>query len=116
MDNVMKHEDFEKCCNEIKALGYTIIRNFIKKDDIELLLKDIESFDQNKMRSTTGDEIIDSKLTLTPHKNSINFCNIIFNKTVEKFCKYFLNDIFYRSIPQKLPNYSLKYVYSSFKW
>ena len=107
MDNVMKHEDFEKCCNEIKAQGFTIIRNFIKKDDIELLLKDTDSFNQNIMRSATGNEIIDSKLTLTPHKNSINFCNIIFNKTIENFCKYFLNDIFYRSIPQKLPNYSL---------
>jgi hypothetical protein len=103
----MKTESFEKCCIEIKSQGYAIIRNFIKKDDIESLLKDTKSFDLIKMRSTTGNEIIDSKLTLTPHKNSINFCSIIFDKTIEKFCKYFLNDIYYRSIPQNLPNYSL---------
>lgn len=105
----MKDEDFEKRCNEIKGQGFTIIRNFIKENDIDLLLKDVESFNQNKMRSTTSNEIIDSKLTLIPHKNSINFCNVIFNKTIEKFCKYFLNDIFYRTIPQKLPNYSLNH-------
>lgn len=103
----MKSKSFEKCCSEIKSQGYTIIRNFIKKDGIELLLKDTKSFDLFKMRSTTENEIIDSKLTLTPHKNSMNFCNIIFDKTIEKFCKYFLNDIYYRSIPQNLPNYSL---------
>lgn len=107
VNKVMKHENFKKCCNEIKSQGYTIIRNFINKDDIELLLKETKSFEQTKMRSTTGNEIIDSKLTLTPHKNSINFCNIIFDKTIERFCKYFLNDIFYRSIPEDLPNYSL---------
>ena len=103
----MKPESFEKHCSEIKSQGYTIIRNFIKKDDIELLLKDTKAFNLNTMRSTTGNEIIDSKLTLTPHKNSINFCNVIFDKTIEKFCKYFLNDIYYRFIPQNLPNYSL---------
>jgi ectoine hydroxylase-related dioxygenase (phytanoyl-CoA dioxygenase family) len=103
----MKTENFEKSCSEIKSQGYTIIRNFIKKDDIGLLLKDTRSFELNKMRSTTGNEIIDSKLTLTPHKNSINFCNVIFDETIEKFCKYFLNDMYYRSIPQNLPNYSL---------
>ena len=103
----MKHENFEKYCKEIKSQGYTIIRNFINKDDTNALLEEAKSFNQVKMRATTGNEIIDSKLTLTPHKNSINFCNIVFDKTIEKFCKYFLNDIFYRSMPEDLPNYSL---------
>jgi len=103
----MEHKIFEKHCKEIKSQGYTIIRNFNNKDDTNALLEEAKSFNQIKMRATTGNEIIDSKLTLTPHKNSINFCNIIFDKTIEKFCKYFLNDIFYRSMPEDLPNYSL---------
>mgnify|MGYP001158095946 CR=1 FL=1 len=103
----MNPKSFENYCEEIKSQGYTIIRNFIKNDDIDLLLKDTKTFDLIKMRSTTGTDIIDSKLTLTPHKTSINFCKVIFDRTIEKFCKYFLNDIYYRSIPQNLPNYSL---------
>ena len=103
----MKSDNFEKSCNEIKSQGYTIIRNFIEKEDLVSLLTDTNSFELIKMRSTSGNKIIDSKLTLTPHKNSLSFCNIIFNQTIEKFCKYFLNDIYYRSIPQDLPNYSL---------
>jgi ectoine hydroxylase-related dioxygenase (phytanoyl-CoA dioxygenase family) len=98
---------FKKNCNDIINLGFTIIPNFKSKLIIENLKKDLVRMRNSKMRSTTGNNTIDSKLILTPHKNSKNFLNIIFDKEIQRYCIKFLNDPFYRSINKKYSNYSL---------
>lgn len=104
-----KEIDFNLHIKSIETLGYTIVKNFKDKNIINNLLSEIEKLSLIKMRGSISNSSIDSKLSLSPHINSENFCRIIFDKDIEKICKYFLNDPFYRSIPKELPNYSLNF-------
>ncbi len=101
------NNSFSKNCELISKNGFTVIPNFLSQNKIKILKNDLNKMRTSEMRSTTSKKIIDSKLILTPHKTSKNFINVIFNKTIQRYCIKFLNDPYYRSIPKNKPNYSL---------
>lgn len=93
----------------INKKGFTIIKNAFSKKLIDELLLDLRSLNRVKMKSTSSNRLIDSKLVINPHSQSIKYLNVTNSKIVEDFCMKFLNDKFYRVINKKLPNYCLNH-------
>ena len=94
---------------KIQTYGFTVIKKAFSKIIVNKIKLEIQKYSKVKMRSTTSNKIIDSKLILNPHNQSEIFCKIIFSEIVEKYCKSFLNDPYYRSIPKNMPNYCLNH-------
>jgi len=101
----MKNADLDN----IHKYGYTIVKNAFPKKKIDKLLLDVKIFNQVKMKAIRSNTIIDSKLTINPHSESINFLEIVNSKIVEDFCIRLLNDKYYKVINKKLPNYCLNH-------
>ena len=93
----------------INKNGFTIIKNAFSKKIIDELLLDLRRFSRVKMKSTSSSRLIDSKLVINPHSQSIKYLKVINSKIVEDFCIKLLNDRFYRIINRKLPNYCLNH-------
>ena len=103
-------KNIESLISDIYTNGYTIIENFID-DKIQLasLINELNAMRQKKMRSTTSNKLIDSKLIINPHASSKLFLDLISNKIITEINKKLLNDPFYRLIEDELPNYCLNF-------
>ena len=99
----------EKNLHEIRVNGFTIIKNPFSKKLVNDLFVEIKKLSQTKMRSTSSTSLIDSKLIINPHSQSINYIKVINSKIVETFFLKFLNDKFYKTINKRLPNYCLNH-------
>ncbi len=104
----------EKYIKELSWNGYTIIPQAVHERDIKWLLNDVKS-----LYEETKDEISQD----TPYLNStspniynlqnkdISFLKLFFGlKEVEEILKNFLNDKWYKAIPQDQPNYILRHL------
>tara|TARA_B100000795_G_scaffold270077_1_gene262609 strand:- start:26740 stop:27555 length:816 start_codon:yes stop_codon:yes gene_type:complete len=94
---------------DIHKNGFAIVKNAFSKKLVNDLFVDLKKLSQVKMRSTNSTSLIDSKLIISPHSQSVNYLKVINSKIVEDFCLNFLNDKFYKSINKKLPNYCLNH-------
>ena len=94
---------------DIHKNGFAIVKNAFSKKLVNDLFVDLKKLSQVKMRTTNSTSLIDSKLIISPHSQSVNYLKVINSKIVEDFCLNFLNDKFYKSINKKLPNYCLNH-------
>ena len=95
--------------NSLLDKGYVIFKEAIDKKTVERLKLDLESMKHYQMRSTVDQNLIDSKLILNPHSYSKTFLDIISSEELILLIKPLLNDPYYRSIPDDLPNYCLNF-------
>jgi ectoine hydroxylase-related dioxygenase (phytanoyl-CoA dioxygenase family) len=95
--------------NEIHNNGFAIVKNAFSKKLVNDLFDDLKKLSQVKMRSTNSTNLIDSKLIINPHSQSVNYLKVINSKIIENYCLNFLNDKFYKIINKKLPNYCLNH-------
>ncbi|WP_415284840.1 hypothetical protein [Candidatus Pelagibacter sp. Uisw_130] len=91
--------------NEIHNNGFAIVKNAFSKKLVNDLFDDLKKLSQVKMRSTNSTNLIDSKLIINPHSQSVNYLKVINSKITENYCLNFLNDKFYKIINKKLPIY-----------
>lgn len=111
-ENVVDINILNKHINELKWNGYTVIPQALAARDIKYLLEDI-----NALYNATKDEISQD----TPYLNTnqpnvynlqnkhIDFIKLLSNNLkLEKILIHFLNDKWYKQIPQDQPNYILR--------
>jgi len=102
----------EKNIQEIKEQGYTILPQQLNQEQIDFYLKTIKV-----LYSTTKDKICQDTPYLNKSQPNVynlqnkgrEFINLLLgNQQIEDILKYFLNDKWYKQIPQDQPNYILR--------
>lgn len=102
----------ESHINNIKIKGFTIIKNFLKKKEVNKYLKLIEIYyKKNKVRKYSGVPNRDKtdKILYNLQNKDFNFIKLITSKKTLEIAKYFLNDPYYKFLPPHRPNFILKY-------
>lgn len=102
----------EKKIKEIEKNGYCIIKNFLSKKVIGKTLKKIDHYHElNKKIVYKGIPARDSrdKILYNLQNKDYHFIKLLNNKNILKIAKYFLNDKFYRFLPNDKPNFIINY-------
>ena len=96
----------------IEKNGFCVIKNFLKKNFVQKLLFEVNNYyKKNLTLRYSGVPKRDSKdkiLYNLQNKNH-NFIKILTYKPAVEIAKYFLDDKYYRFLPNKYPNYILNY-------
>ena len=97
---------------EIEKNGYCIIKKFLPKKTVTELLKKINfHYNLNKSRKYNGIPSRDNKdkILYNLQNKDYRFIKILTNKKILKIAKYFLNDVTYKFLPNKKPNFIINY-------
>ena len=102
----------EKKIKKIKKNVFCIIKNFLSKKVIGKTLKKIDHYHElNKKIVYKGIPARDSrdKILYNLQNKDYHFIKLLNNKNILKIAKYFLNDKFYRFLPNDKPNFIINY-------
>ena len=97
---------------EIEKNGYCVIKNFLPKRTVSDLLKKINfHYNLNKNKKYNGIPSRDNKdkILYNLQNKDYSFIKILTNKKILKIAKYFLNDVTYKFLPNKKPNFIINY-------
>lgn len=103
-------KEYNQHIKNINILGYTKIENFIKKKYKVILLKKV--IEEHKKINLSPKDLVglpkrdlrDLRVYNLPERDKI-FIDLISDYNIEKILKPFLNDPYYRMLPDKYPNY-----------
>lgn len=100
MNSVEIHE------KQIRTEGYTIIRNFIKSNDVDKFLSLLNNYyDPNiKWPGLPDRDSLDKRLFALPSLDK-NFTDLVTDPFIQNILKPLLNDPYYRLIPKEYPNF-----------
>ena len=102
----------EKKIKEIEKNGYCVIKNFLSKKIINQILKKINyHYKSNQENIYKGVPSRDSedKILYNLQNKDYFFIKLLNNKRILKIAKYFLNDNYYRFLPEQKPNFIINY-------
>jgi len=105
-DEVIQHE------KNIENYGYTLVPEFVPKDDVELILKRVNhlfSLRDNNSYSGVPDRDVKDKIIYNLQNKHISFIRLFMDPFIRNLLIKKLNDPFYRFLPQEVPNYILNY-------
>lgn len=111
----LKNTNMPRIINEINNDGYAKIVGFLTKDEVGYLLKRItKKYDQINSPSKliypgTPDRDSNDRIIYNIHNLDKKFIEILSNPIVETVAKNYLNDPYYRHLPETEPNYILNY-------
>ena len=103
-------KEYNQHIKNINILGYTKIENYIKKKYKVILLKKV--IEEHKKINLSPKDLVglpkrdlrDLRVYNLPERDKI-FIDLISDYNIEKILKPFLNDPYYRMLPDKYPNY-----------
>jgi hypothetical protein len=108
-------DDFSQSLYEIDIYGYTKIDGCLVRNETESLLSIVkENYErinfQSKLRYPgTPERDSNDKIIYNVHNYSKNFIEILSIPIIELIAKKYLNDPYYRYLPEDVPNYILNY-------
>ena len=94
---------------KIKSNGYTVIRNFLKKSEVDKYLKLVNRYYKKKKYKGIPARDSKDKILYNLQNKDLEFVNLISKKKVINLAKPFLNDAYYRFLPKNKPNFILNY-------
>jgi ectoine hydroxylase-related dioxygenase (phytanoyl-CoA dioxygenase family) len=96
--------------NDIKYSGYTVVREFLDKDTVEILLALVEKHATNKddLTNVSSNQALDDYAYHLQFKDE-KFIHLFGQSNILKILQPFLNDPYYSKIPADLPNFILAY-------
>ena len=103
--------DFEQDIKNLNYVGYTILKNFLSKEECRYYINLIEKYANKEYGEKLKEKINtgwDGGWIHNLQNKDIEFLNLINNEYLEKILKYKLNDKFYRSQEGENPNYILQ--------
>ncbi len=100
-----------KIIKEIENRGYSIIKNFLNKKEVNNYKKLIFKHENKNRRLYKGTPARDTtdKIIYNLQNKDYKFIKLISNKIIINIAKYFLNDPFYGFLPNSKPNYILNF-------
>ena len=103
--------NFEQDIKNLNYIGYTILKNFLVKDEVNYYIALIEKYETenycNKIKEKMNKGWDGGWVHNLQNKN-LEFLKLINNEYLEKILKHKLNDKFYRSQEGSDPNYILQ--------
>lgn len=97
---------------KIKKDGYTVIKNYIKKNDVKKLLNLVNK-NYNKTKNIRYNGIpkrdAEDKIVYNLQNKDFNFIKLLSGKIITEIGKCFLNDKYYRFLPKDKANFILNY-------
>lgn len=110
----MKILKMNKNIEELKEQGYTCIPQAFNKWQVEYLLMLVKKYYEETKDNVSKDTPslnLNQPNVYNLYNKDINFINSFFEiEGVEEILKYFLNDKWYKAIPQDQPNYILRHL------
>jgi hypothetical protein len=96
--------------NDIKYSGYTIVKNFLSKDTVDVLLALVEkhSTSNEKLVNVSSNQALDDYAYHLQYKDE-KFIHLFGQSNILQILQIFLNDPYYRKIPDDKPNFILGY-------
>ena len=114
MNRDILNNEHSQINKEIINYGYTIVKNFLKNDTVVELKKIIEKRYNENIESQinyqgTPERDSNDRIVYSLQNLDKKFIDLISSSEIESILKPFLNDKYYRFIPEEEPNYILNY-------
>ena len=96
--------EFKNIFKDLNLNGYSVVKNFLKKNQIDFFLNDIKKIVKKKKLNSKKKDLVIYNL----QNYKIDYINLLNNKYLKKVLIKKLNDPYYKAIPSFKPNYNLK--------
>ncbi len=95
---------------DIKYSGYTVVKDFLDKDTVEILLELVEENSKNNedLVNVSSNQALDDYAYHLQYKDE-RFIHLFGQSNILKILQPFLNDPYYGKIPKDQPNFILAY-------
>jgi len=97
-----------KYIKKIKKDGYCVIKNFLTKVKVEQTkLLVLKNFDKTKKFKGLPKRNSHAGVVYNLQNKNLHFIRLLQKPIIVNICKYFLNDVHFRVLPKRMPNYTL---------